>query len=260
MPDLPRLVPTSKGPRLRSQVVEVAGGAHVRRPDQSMEAALAIRNLTAQVATATVTAAPAGGWISWGDWRNTDATPISTFAATWVVPPTPTQNNGQTIYLFNGLQDAGGKHILQPVLQWGPSPASGSGPQWGLASFWVGGSSDPLYCTQWIAVAPGTAVTGRLQVAAQDNGLFSCTCCFDGYPGSQLTAENLPALTDACVVLEAYNTGPAAPFPSVSATDFSAIDVELGAGPTAVAWTSFGGASIVSAADVRVVYPAAVGS
>lgn len=257
MPDLPHFVPTSKGPRLRSQVVEVGGGARVRRPEQPLESALRTRGVTAQVGAAPETAAPAGGWVSWGDWQNTAAAPISAFVATWVVPPAPAADSGQTIYLFNGLQDAGGQHILQPVLQWGPSPASGSGPQWGLASFWVGGPSDPLFCTQWIAVAPGTSVTGRMQVAAQADGLFSCTCAFDGFPGSQLTAENLPALTDACVVLEAYNTGPAAPFPPLGTTDFSAIDIELGAAPAAVAWTGFGGAAVVSPADVRVVYPAA---
>lgn len=53
------------------------------------------------------------------------------------VPPAPSTTTPQTLYYFTGLQstldsDCG---IIQPVLQWGVSPAGG-GSFWGIASWW----------------------------------------------------------------------------------------------------------------------------
>ena len=168
-------------------------------------------------------AAAADGWQSWSSWINRSGLPIASFVSQWTVPVAPATANGQTIYLFNGLQDATGTHIVQPVLQWGPSPARGSIDAWGLSSFWVGGPDDPMFTTHWTPVAAGTVVTGRMTVEAQPNGLFSCTSEFDGYPTTQLTAENLPALVDCVLTLEAYKIGPGAPYPNVPITEFSGI-------------------------------------
>lgn len=94
-----------------------------------------------------------------------------------------------------------------------------------LASFWVGGRNDLMFTRHWEEVAPATVVTGRMTVDAQDNALFSCTTEFDGYPSTQLTAENLPALVECVLTLESYRTGPTAPYPKVPFTEFSAISV-----------------------------------
>src|ERR1017187_6783175 len=49
--------------------------------------------------------------------------------ATWIVPPAPTSNDGQTVFFFPGMQDASqDKTILQPVLGW-------VGGQWSIASW-----------------------------------------------------------------------------------------------------------------------------
>jgi hypothetical protein len=126
-------------------------------------------------------AAADGGWQSWCTWNNGAAQPIASFEARWTVPVAPVSANGQTIYLFNGLLDAGGTHILQPVLQWGRSPAVGSTNARGLSSFWVGGQNDMMFTTDWVTVAPGDVVIGRMTVNPQGNGLVSCTTEFDGY-------------------------------------------------------------------------------
>lgn len=244
---LPNYVLTSKGPRDPSQVFSVAGGSRVRRSDVASQ-------MTTLESTLDAQAAP-GGWQSWTDWRNAGQTPVSTFVATWRVPPAPTVANGQLIYLFNGLQDAQGAHILQPVLQWGFSPARGSGYAWGLASFWVGGKTDPMFCTEWVPVAPGTPVTGRMTVAPEGGGLFSCTCEFDGYPGTLLTAESLPALVDCTLTLEAYNAGRNAPYPQIAGTDFTAVGIATGATTPAVRWTRYGAATVNADGSVEVIYP-----
>jgi hypothetical protein len=251
-------VRTSKGIRPASQVIRVRGGARVSRPFSAGTYQAQVLGNLARLAQAADTAS--GGWVSWADWRNTAADPIVSFVARWTVPPAPLQSNDQTVYLFNALQDAAGNHILQPVLQWGPSPALGSGSQWGAASFWLGGATDPLFCSEFVPLQPGTAVTGRMEVSLQDNGLFSCSCSFDGLPGTELTAENLPPLVDACMTLEAYGIGGGAPYPPTPATDFDSIDVRVGASPAGMSWALYGGASVSSAGVVEVVYPIPPGS
>src|SRR5579859_737513 len=62
------------------------------------------------------------GWIADAFWANNTGNPVTSFRTTWKVPPAPTTDHGQTIYLFNGIDPANpGDAILQPVLQWGPS-------------------------------------------------------------------------------------------------------------------------------------------
>jgi hypothetical protein len=255
---------TSRGPRKASQIRQVPGGARVRQTGLGWE----MRTMDTvswtsidQAPPVTSTVTPAGGWQSWCTWTNRSLQPIGSFESRWTVPVAPAAANGQTIYLFNGLQDANGKHIVQPVLQWGRSPAKGSTNAWGLASFWVGGQNDLMFTTDWVEVAPGAVVTGRMTLNAQDNGLVSCTTEFDSFPATQLTAENLPPLVECVLTLEAYSTGPAAPFPAVPFTEFSAVTVAPDTVAAKVAWVPNGRAVIKkdggSGACIDVVYPTA---
>jgi hypothetical protein len=77
------------------------------------------------------------GWIAYTYWNNGTGNSITSFETTWEVPPPPASDSGQLIYLFNGIQNYGSNYgILQPVLQWGTSPAGG-GPYWAVASWYV---------------------------------------------------------------------------------------------------------------------------
>lgn len=71
------------------------------------------------------------GWIVYASWTNNTGRTITSFKTTWVVPPPPATQSGQTIFLFNGIQNS--TMIYQPVLQWGPS-AAGGGNNWAVAS------------------------------------------------------------------------------------------------------------------------------
>jgi hypothetical protein len=97
-------------------------------------------------------------------------------------------------------------------------------------------------------------------VSLQPNGLFSCSCSFDGFSGTQLIAENLPALVAASLTLEAYDIRLDAPYPAISGTDFTGIAVELDSGPPVLDWTKSGGATVSADGTVEVVYPAAATS
>jgi hypothetical protein len=255
---------TSRGKRKASQIRRVPGGSKVRRAGTGWEMLkLGMQSWTSipGVPLAADEAAAGGGWQSWCTWNNGTPQPIASFEARWTVPVAPVTANGQTIYLFNGLLDAGGTHILQPVLQWGRSPAVGSTNAWGLSSFWVGGQNEMMFTTDWVAVAPGDVVTGRMTVNPQDNGLVSCTTEFDGHPATQLTAENLPPLVECVLTLEAYATGAGAPYPAVPFTEFDGVVVAPDAAAAAVKWVPNGGAIIKAdggeRAIVDVIYPSA---
>ena len=81
------------------------------------------------------------GWITYGDYTEAAASVIRSMTTTWTVPPEPSREDSQLIYLFNGTQDSPVTQILQPVLQWGDSPAGG-GDGWALASSLVTSSGD----------------------------------------------------------------------------------------------------------------------
>lgn len=69
-------------------------------------------------------------WVEFGSARTTSS--YGELFATWTVPPAPTTNDGQTVYLFPGMEDdADIVTIIQPVLGWNSDFASA----WGIASW-----------------------------------------------------------------------------------------------------------------------------
>lgn len=74
-------------------------------------------------------------------WIESESTTTSSsfgeLTANWVVPPAPTSSDGQTIYLFPGMEDSNDViSIIQPVLGYtkGSSPARGPSPAGTVAS------------------------------------------------------------------------------------------------------------------------------
>jgi hypothetical protein len=103
----------------------------------------------------------------------------------WDVPPAPTSNDGQTVYLFNGLEDINDVvTIIQPVLGWNSDFASA----WGIAAWncCVNGSvneatpakvnpGDHLERYVFMNCAAGTKVCSSWDIVIVDvqNGSFS---------------------------------------------------------------------------------------
>ncbi|MBA1348561.1 hypothetical protein [Rhizobium sp. WYCCWR 11146] len=74
----------------------------------------------------------------------TGTPPFDFFQTTFAVPPAPLKSEGQTIFLFPGVQPSRtSKHIavLQPVLQWGPSATGGSN-SWTVQTYYVRGTAE----------------------------------------------------------------------------------------------------------------------
>jgi hypothetical protein len=217
----------------------------------------------AAAAAAAAAAAPATGWVSYTTWSNQSANPITKLDTTWIVPPNPSTQAGQILYLFNSLEIPG-SYILQPVLSWGTvSDVPGSGDFWTIASWYVGSDNNPFYLTELIRVDPGDRVTGRITMYQQEqpaNGpVYDYTCEFVGKAGTKLFVGAVPLLTDCTETLETYNITTDSDYPDNTAqTAFSAIVLEVGGAPAQFTWTpsvTFPPTVAAGGTEVDIVYP-----
>jgi hypothetical protein len=177
----------------------------------------------------------AGGWVTWADWNNQAQDAISTFSTKWTVPPAPTSQSGQLIYLFNGLQDVAGGEILQPVLQWGVSGAGG-GNYWSIAS-WHVDSSGHAFCTPVVQVNVGDVLTGNMtMLAVFADATRNYSCEFLGVPQTKLVALGLTNLVAAEQTLEAYGVTGKSDYPATPLTSMTDIRVQLGSNPAPLVW------------------------
>jgi hypothetical protein len=144
------------------------------------------------------------GWTTWADGHIYDYFPSSPtyFKATYIVPPNP-KDNHQLIYIFNGLGaiDSGISHIVQPVLQWGHSPAGG-GNYWAICNWYV--NNNQFFYDSLVRVNPGDTLQGLIEMTASYNNKAEYFSSFLGYK-SGLRITNLPKLESLYVVLETFN-------------------------------------------------------
>jgi hypothetical protein len=154
------------------------------------------------------------GWITYGSCEvfSPKEIPISLFDVKWIVPSDPIMKSNQLIYIFCGLQaiESGVGHIVQPVLQWGISPAGG-GNYWAICNWYV--SSDyNLFYDSLIKVNPGTSLEGKIRLTSTVDTLFNYISSFEGY-SEGLQVNSLPELTNPYVVFESYYFDDCAEFP-----------------------------------------------
>ncbi len=157
------------------------------------------------------------GWVEAGQWNvplaaNDD---IDYLAGSWTVPQYPAEN-GALIYLFNGIEPAGGSWILQPVLQYGVSPAGG-GDTWAVAS-WLVSSNQALH-SPLETVYPGNSIKGYMEMTGISGNTKSweveakdATTGADSYFSAHIPGQHWTSAYAG--VLEAYNVTSCAQFPS----------------------------------------------
>ncbi|MCW3465735.1 hypothetical protein [Chitinophaga nivalis] len=174
------------------------------------------------------------GWITYTHWTNTSGKPISYFSTSWVVPPAPSVPAGQTIFLFNGLQNS--NYILQPVLQWGPS-AAGGGNYWAIANWYVDGASGPAQYSNLIRVNPGTNLQGIMALTGSSGSNYSYTSSFTGYPSITLAVNNIQQLNWAAESLEAYSVSSCSNYPATPKTRLTNIEIRTGSTQAPLSWT-----------------------
>jgi len=173
------------------------------------------------------------GWIAYSGWVNQTGTPVSSFKTTWVVPPAPTTQSGQTVFLFNGIENA--TMIYQPVLQWGPS-AAGGGNFWAVGSWYASAPGGQSFYSSLTQVAPGTTIVGVMTLAGQSPSGCSYNCQFEGFSTSSLPIQNVPELTWCVQTLEAYQISARSDYPPVVMTAMSAIELLVGGNPAPLDW------------------------
>lgn len=168
------LVVAPGGKRHPSLVHKVEPGSQIRRstlenhvcvfgPSGTLQHEHTYGTLAPRLVTAAAGEAPKpadNGWITYSYWNNPYTSQLARFATTWQVPAAPAANDGQTVFIFNGIQNG---WILQPVLQWGPS-ADGGGGSWYIASWYVSGPGGGAYFTPLVAVNPGDTLTGVITI------------------------------------------------------------------------------------------------
>lgn len=181
------------------------------------------------------------GYVAFADWQNTGPSPIAFFGTNWHVPPLPSRYDGQLLYWFNGLVpgDLGG--ILQPVLQYGFSPAGG-GQFYAIASWWLIGND--VFHTGITQVSPGTFLQGQMRLTGTSTSggvtTYNYSSTFVGVPASTITASTTGVLSWAYEAFEIYTTPSTANLPPDN-TVFSSIRINFqnGQSPTTIPWEAF---------------------
>ena len=177
-------------------------------------------------------------WIAYASWNNDTGQPISSFTTTWIVPRAPTTQSGQTIFLFNGIQNS--TMIYQPVLQWGSSGAGG-GNYWAVASWYVDGQGGLAFYSHLTQVNPGDVLIGVMTLTGQSltptGSLFSYNCQFQGIANSGYPIQNVQELTWAVETLEAYGITKCSDYPATDGMVFWQINIQTGSVTPKLNWT-----------------------
>jgi hypothetical protein len=174
------------------------------------------------------------GWITYAGWSNNSGQPISLFRTTWVLPPAPASQSGQTIFLFNGIQNS--TMIYQPVLQWGPS-AAGGGNSWAVASWYADGQGGQAFHTPLVNVSPGQTLIGVMTLTGTSGGQHSYYCEFQGIAGTGLPISNVQELTWANETLEAYGIQTCSDYPDCDFTGMRNISIACGTATPSISWS-----------------------
>ncbi len=98
---------------------------------------------------------------------------ITALTGDWTVPSIPANNEGQTLFIWNGISDNSTEALLQPVLQFGPSSAGTCNDCWAIAS-WALFPNGTVWNTGIEGVSPGDTIVGSTS-ATQSGGTLSWT-------------------------------------------------------------------------------------
>ena len=182
------------------------------------------------------------GWDAYTSWQNdTTVNPEITYlSTTWAVPEAPSNYNGQSVYLFNGLEyetDVGSA-ILQPVLQYGLSDAGG-GEYWAIGSWYIV-NTDLAFHSSLVPVKSGTELVGVMAMTEHvydDTGTtyYHWNSKFSGHPLNELNITTTTNFDFANITLETYNCTDASYLPT-GTTEMKSINLKTGSENPTLKW------------------------
>jgi hypothetical protein len=239
---------TPAGPRPQSQVREIAAGHYIDGSTGNLvehDASGKIvkdhgpiaegRVNTNAIRDSAVVKAPGpalqNGLITFAEWTNNTSTPVNMLMVTWTVPPPPTTDSGQTIYLYIGIEATGA--AIELALQWGPS-AAGGGNSWNLATWYI--TPSVTLHTTVTPVSTGQKLIGAIALSIQSGSLFSYEAQFVGLPNTLLTLNNIPQLTSLYVAFATFNATGLSNYPNATDTIFTNVVVQAGYSPPKPVW------------------------
>jgi len=230
--DSEEMVTTPGGQRPKSSLFQIPEGGSINVSGDEVHVLDASRNIIRVAQRDTVSPPEASGWIAFANVYNTGS-PISSLTSTWSVPPFPATYHGQLLYLFNSIVPQASGAILQPVLQYGVSPAGG-GPYWSVSNWFI--DSSGTYHTPLVNVSVGQALQGVITLTSHTSTAYNYTSSFAGLP-NQIVVTNTPlVLVWATETLETYGVTTGSDYPTGSTT-FSNINLKTIAGTPSVSWS-----------------------
>jgi hypothetical protein len=195
---------------------ELDASGNVVLEDGTAMPALATCGYQRAMLNAAVSGPVTNGWVEYA--AAFAPLPITKMTSKFTVPAAPAESTGQLVYFFPGVEPLDGTIILQPVLQWGTSPAGG-GNSWGIASWSCG---PQCVHSKLVAVNAGDSITGSI---TGSNCNAAGACSWKIYSNDTTTghATTLSTKGDTKAytwmqsgVLEAYNVSGCGQYPSAS--------------------------------------------
>ncbi len=220
----------------RGAIVRECGPAPAHPTGRPLHPWASRESLAARAAGPAARAVPAlaEGWITYSSWANDTGRPVSRFATTWTVPPAPRTDHGQTVFLFNGIQNS--TMIYQPVLQWGPS-AAGGGSKWSVASWYADGQTGQSFHSTLVDVHEGDVLTGVMVRGRKRPNGYNYGCSFTGIANTNLPVFNIQELTWCIETLEVYGAQSESDYPNTPMTAMRAIELICGTTAPTFTWT-----------------------
>jgi hypothetical protein len=170
------------------------------------------------------------GWIEYGSFDGQD---FDTFNGYWPVPTAPSASDGQIVYIFTGLENGAGDEIIQPVLQWGTTPAGG-GNYWALASWWVTSFGQALW-SSLVQTQAGATVYGTMKMTSPGN--WTIVSNVQGGQSTTLKVGNVDPQAMSTVTLECYQMTGCTDYPASGSTTFTGLSLTDGGSPVSPTWT-----------------------
>eukprot|EP01121_Diplochlamys_sp_Union-15-3_P011806 TRINITY_DN3458_c0_g1_i1.p1 TRINITY_DN3458_c0_g1~~TRINITY_DN3458_c0_g1_i1.p1 ORF type:complete len:281 (-),score=54.64 TRINITY_DN3458_c0_g1_i1:30-842(-) len=196
-------------------------------------------------------------WKTWAQYQNPQK--ITYLTGEWVVPPPPTDNGAQILYYWNGVEPTDNSAVLQPVLQYGETPAGG-GQYWGLASWYVSDTHGAFF-TKLITVNPGDVVLGSMSLEKNSSWVVTGQNTKTNEAVSFTYKPYSGDYTWAYEVLEAYSISNCDQYPTTNGVYFSNIKVAVAGTEVKPAWVTmtkntFCGENtkVISAEEVEIVW------
>jgi len=171
-------------------------------------------------------------WKTWAQYQNTEL--ISSLTGYWTVPPQPTSSDSQILYFWNGVEPTDNSEVLQPVLQWGYTPAGG-GDFWGVASWFVSANFGSVV-SPLVDSSPNDVIKGYN--FRQANGTWTINGT-DTNTAQSAVISYTPDESDysyAYEVLEAYTLSGCDDYPPTGEVTFDQILVEVDGKPVKPTW------------------------